>query len=201
MSVKSIKVLSVLAASMLASSVMANDGTLNFRGEIVAASCELTGGSGTVVGGDASNQIIDIDMGKVSVDSIANAAGNGSIAASKNINLNLDCGGTGTGLTSVNVAFDPASGSGYDATNSALLALEAGGATGVGIGLYDTSSKLIDLRAGEYFTAPLVEADDGQGGLAYTADLNIRASYVANGDATIEPGLANATLPFTITYQ
>lgn len=200
MSIKSIKVLSVLAASLMATSVMANDGTLNFTGEIIAASCELTGGSGTTVGGEASNQIIDIDMGKVSIDSIQSAAGNGTIAAGKNINLNLDCGGTGTGLTSVNVAFDPASGSGFDAQNSALLAIEAGGAAGVGIGLYDTSSNLLDLRAGEYFSAPLTEADDGEGGKVYTADLNIRAAYVGNGE-TIEPGLANATLPFTISYQ
>lgn len=199
MSIKSFKLLSFMAASLLAGSAMASDGTLNFTGEIIAASCELTGGSGTSVGGSGGSQIINIDMGKVSIDSIGNTA-EGSITAGKNINLDMDCGGTGTGLTSVKVAFDPASGSGFDTKNNALLAIAPGGASGVGIGLFGTDSKLLDLRAGEYFTAPLVESDDGQGGKNYTADLNIRASYVANGGA-ITAGVANATMPFTITYQ
>ncbi|OOV91063.1 fimbrial protein [Pseudomonas sp. MF4836] len=201
MKITHIKFLSLITASLLASSVMASDGTLKFTGDIVAASCAITGGSGTSAGTENGKQIINVPMGKVSMDSLGSASGaNSSIAAGKNINLSLDCGNTGTGLTGVKVAFDPASGSGFDSNNNALLALEPGGAKGVGIGIYDTSNKLLNLRAGEYFTAALVEADDGTGKKKYTADLNIRAAYVKNG-GELGTGAASANMPFTITYQ
>jgi len=175
----------------------AADGTINFTGEIVAASCGITGGNGTSVTGGKGEQTIDVKMGKVSVDALDNTAG-GGIAAGTAINLNLDCGATGKGLNTVKVRFDPASGSGVDGTNNKLLKT-TGTAKGVGIGIYNTAGTLLNLNANETFDAPLV-----QGGTAeaptYTANLGLRAGYVKAG-AAVEAGTANGTLPFTLTYE
>ncbi|HDR9484474.1 TPA: type 1 fimbrial protein [Burkholderia aenigmatica] len=176
---------------------MAADGTINFTGEIMTASCSLTGGAGASVGGSKGNQIVAVNLGKVSADSLGGAAG-GGIAAGTQINLNVDCGSTGTGLNTVKLKFDPLSGSGLDGKNNKLLKT-AGDAEGVGIGLYNTNNQLLDLAANETFDAQLVKGgtDDAP---VYTAALSMRAGYVANG-ATIKAGTANGTLPFTLTYE
>lgn len=189
-----IRPIAILSAVLAASSAYASDGIINFTGEIVAASCSMTGGSGTGITGDKGKQSINVELGKVPVDTIGVSSGSTGITAGKNININLDCGNTGTGLSTVKVSFDPAGGTGFDSKNNALLAVD-GGASGVGIGLYDSKNKLINLRASEFYEAPLVK--DGE---KYSADLNIRAAYVANG-AEIKPGAANASLPFTLTYE
>lgn len=189
---KSLLALAVTAAG--ANSAMAADGTINFTGEITAASCNLTGGPGTTVGGSAGNQTIGVPLGKVSIDSLGGTAG-GGIAASKNINLSLDCGNTATGLSTVKLQFDPRGGSGIDSRNVSLLKT-SGVAQGVGIGLYDNNNALLNLSANDVVSAPLT--DDGTG--QYTAELNLRAGYVANG-ATITVGSANGTLPFSLSYE
>ena len=195
------KITMMMSAAGLAFAAMnaahAADGTINFTGEIVAASCNIAGGNGTSVTGGKGDQTIDVKMGKVSVDALDNTAG-GGIAAGTAINLNLDCGATAKGLNTVKVRFDPASGSGVDGTNNKLLKT-TGTAKGVGIGIYNTAGTLLNLNANETFDAPLV-----QGGTAeaptYTANLGLRAGYVKAG-ATVEAGTANGTLPFTLTYE
>ena len=110
-SIVSISVKSILAAaaSLVVGNAMAADGTINFKGEITAAACGITGGAGTTVGGAAGNQTIDVNLGKISIDSLSGTAG-GGIAGGTSLNLNLDCGKTGTGLTTVKLKFDPMSG-------------------------------------------------------------------------------------------
>ncbi|MGE7959002.1 fimbrial protein [Pseudomonas sp. NPDC089530] len=190
-------VLSMAIAGAVSTSAMAADGTINFTGEIIAASCAITGGAGTTVGGSAGAQSIDIGLGKVSSDSLGSTAG-GGIVGGKSINLNLDCGGTAAGLTSVKLQFDPNSGSGVDSKNGSLLKT-TGTATGVGIGLYDGSNKLLNLAANETISGALEKTGEAET-TKYTAKLNLRAGYVANG-ATIAAGTANGTLPFTLTYE
>ena len=194
----SLKKMTVAAAVALAAgSAMAADGTINFTGEIVAASCGITGGNGTSVTGGKGQQSIDVKLGKVSVDSLGGPAG-GGIAAGTAVNLNLDCGATAKGLSTVKVRFDPASGSGVDGKNNKLLQT-TGTAKGVGIGIYDTAGTLLNMNANETFDAPLVNGGTAEAPV-YTANLAMRAGYVKNGDEVIA-GVANGTLPFTLTYE
>lgn len=185
------------AACAVTSTAMAADGTINFTGEIVAASCVASAGAGSTVGGGPGKQIVDVNLGKVSMDAI-NGAGEGNIAAGTAINLNLDCGNTAAGLTTVKFGFDPMSGSGVDAKNNNLLKI-SGSAEGVGIGMFDDSNQLINMSGNETYSAPLVVEGDGADS-KYSANLRMRASYVANG-AELKPGTANGTLPFTLTYE
>jgi len=190
----------VLAASvvgLLANSAMAADGTINFTGEISAASCSATAGAGTSIAGEKGKQNINVSLGKISMDSLTGAAG-GNIVGGSAINVNLDCGNTAAGLTTVRVQFDPMSGSGVDLKNNKLLKT-TGTAKGVGIGIYNSSNEAINLAANEFVNAPLVKVGEAEAA-KYSANLNMRAAYVANGDP-ITPGTANGTLPFTLTYE
>ncbi|HDR9498952.1 TPA: type 1 fimbrial protein [Burkholderia cepacia] len=195
---KNILAIAAAAATFaVAGSAMAADGTINFTGSITTASCTLTGGAGANVSPGVGGQNIAVNLGKVSADSIGSIAG-GGVAAATQINLNLDCGNTGTGLNMVKMKFDPTRGSGLDGKNNQLLKV-SGDAEGVGIGLFDGNNKLLNLAANETFDAPLVKGGTPEAP-TYTAALNLRAGYVANG-ATIKAGEANGTLPFTLTYE
>ena len=185
------------AMCALVNTAMAADGTIKFTGEITAASCVASSGAGTSIGGEAGQQVVDVNLGKVSMDSLGGAEGL-NIAAGTSINLNLDCGNTADGLKSVKFAFDPMSGSGIDLKNNSLLKTE-GDAKGVGIGLFDDNNKLINLSANEGYTAELLKSGEG-GSAKYTAALNMRAGYVANGDE-LKAGIASGNLPFTLTYE
>lgn len=191
------KILVGSVAGILAGSVMAADGVINFTGEIVAASCKTTGGAGTNITGAKGAQIVDVNLGKVSIDTLSSTAGGGVVGGS-NIRLELDCGGTAGGLSTVKLKFDPYSGSGVNPKNNSLLKV-TGTATGVGIGIYDTTNKLLNLSANETIDAPLSKSGDDTD-VKYTARLDLRASYVASGEA-IKAGTANGTLPFTLTYE
>ncbi|HHW2506788.1 type 1 fimbrial protein [Pseudomonas aeruginosa] len=198
MSISMKSLLAAAVASLVVGNAMAADGTINFTGEITAASCNITGGAGTSVGGGKGNQTIDVNLGKVSIDALNGTAG-GGIAGGTNINLELDCGNTGTGLTTVKVKFDPRSGSGIDTQNVSLLKT-TGTATGVGIGIYDTSGNLLNLSANETFDAPL-DKEGTDPNFTYSAKLDLRAGYVKSGSEAPKAGTANGTLPFTLTYN
>lgn len=190
-------ILAATITALVATSALAADGTINFTGEITAASCKASSGAGTSVGGQAGAQVIEVPMGKVSIDSLKSTSS--GIVAGTAININLDCGNTAAGLTTVKVKFDPNSGSGVDLANNNLLKT-TGAAKGVGIGIYDSSNQLINLGGNGSFDAPLIQTGEDPA-FKYTANLNMRAAYVANGEKAIVPGPANGTLPFTLTYQ
>lgn len=187
---------SLLAAvvGLTAHSAMAADGAVNFTGEIVAASCGITGGAGTTVGGSAKDQVINVNLGKVSTNSLGGTAGSG-IVAGQAINLNLDCDKAAAGLAAVTMQLDAAAGSGIDAKNGNLLKT-TGTATGVGIGIYNTSNKLLNLSSNDHIRGTL----SGDATAGYKTRLVMRAAYVANGDV-IKAGTANGTLPFTLSYE
>ncbi len=190
-------IVSMAIAGAVSTSALAADGTINFTGDIVAASCKIDGGAGTNVGGSKGNQNIDVSLGKVSSDSLTGSAA-GGIVGGKSINLNLDCGGSAAGLKSVKLQFDPNSGSGVDSKNVSLLKV-TGGAEGVGIGLYNSSNKLVNLGASETIDGELKPTTEGET-TTYSAKLTLRAGYVANGEP-IKAGPANGTLPFTLSYE
>ncbi|WP_175022751.1 MULTISPECIES: fimbrial protein [Burkholderia] len=194
---KKILALAAVAGMFAAGSAMAADGTINFTGNITAASCSITGGAGTNVTGEKGKQDIAVNLGTVSSDSIGGTAGHG-IAGGTSISLNLDCGNTATDLTLVKMKFDPRSGSGVDGKNNKLLQV-SGTAKGVGIGIYDSSNTLLNLAANETISAPLVKGGTDEAPV-YTAALDMRAGYVANGDK-VEAGTADGTLPFTLSYE
>ncbi|CAI8982921.1 major type 1 subunit fimbrin (pilin) [Pseudomonas chlororaphis] len=190
-------IVSMAIAGAVSTSALAADGTINFTGEIIAASCKIDGGAGTSVGGEKGNQNIDVSLGKISADSLGSTS-SGSIVGGKGINLSLDCGNSADKLKTVKLQFDPNSGSGIDSKNLSLLKV-TGGAEGVGIGIYDGSNKLLNLAANETIDGALSTTGTGADAKT-TAKLNLRAGYVKNG-AEIKPGAANGTLPFTLTYE
>lgn len=188
-------ILAVTVSGALASSAMAADGTINFTGEVSAVSCKLTGGPGSTVTGSQGAAKVDVSLGKVSADSVP--AGGKISASSTYINLLLDCGSTATGLSAVEMRFDPLSGSGLDTHNNSLLQT-TGGAKGVGIGIYDHGNKLLNLAANDSITSTLTT---GTGATpSTTGTFSMRAAYLANGEPIV-PGVANAELPFTLTYK
>lgn len=197
LSVKSL--LAVATAGIITTSAIAADGKIEFTGEITAASCSATAGAGTGITGNKGAAVIAVGLGKVSIDSLK-SVGTTPIVSGTPININLDCGNTATGLTTVKVKFDPYSGSGVDDRNNALLKIAPGGASGVGIGIFAANNTMLNLAAGDSFDSALITTGAGET-TKYTANLNMRAAYVANGEATIVPGAANGTLPYTLTYQ
>ncbi len=196
------KMLVIAATTLVAGSAMAADGSINFTGSITAASCNVSGGSGTNVTGNKGNQIIDVGLGKVAIDSLGGGAG-GNVVGGTAINLSLNCGASATDLKTVSLRFDPVGGSGVDAFNNHLLATtgpDGDKAKGVGIGVYNNEGKLINLSGNEMITGKLEKGgtDDVP---VYTANLAMRAAYVTNGDKEIKAGQANGTLPFTLNYE
>jgi len=196
------KVLVAAAVGLMAGSAMAaGDGTINFTGSIVAASCTLGAGSGTNVTGGKGQQTISVNLGKVTTDSLGGTGG--GIIGGTAINLNLNCDNSAAGLSKVKVRFDPASGSGIDPKNNFLLATTGpvdDKATGVGIGLYNDQNQLLNLSGNDVIQGDLVKTGEGDTA-TYSAKLALRAGYVKSGTAAITAGQANGTLPFTLTYE
>ncbi|MCY1541879.1 Fimbrial protein [compost metagenome] len=193
-------ILAAAVAGLLANSAMAADGTINFTGEIIAASCEIKGGPGTTVGGSKGQYDINVNLGKVSIDSLGSAGG--GIAGGTNINLDLDCGKTGTGLKKVRVKFDPNGGSKLHPQDNRLLGLTTlSTAKGVGIGMFKQDGTMINLaNSNDVFEDDLIETGTAPN-ITYTAKLQMRAGYVmAGAPGGVSAGTANGTLPFTLDY-
>ncbi|MFJ2336163.1 fimbrial protein [Pseudomonas protegens] len=187
-------ILAITASGLVASSAMAADGTINFTGEINNVSCSVTAGGGGT--GAGTTQIINVPLGKVSINSISNPVEN-SIASTVRININLDCGSTGAGLDSVDMKFDPVAGSGIDPSRSDLLKTR-GTAKGVGIAIYNENNAIINMAANEIITGNLTETSAGSG--SYKSNISLRAGFLANGDKVVA-GDATGTLPFSLTYR
>lgn len=187
---------SVLAVVIFASAqgVSANSGTVNFTGSLTAATCTVAPGAGA--GGSGQN--IDVQMGNVGLADLSSGSGV-NYATTTSITIEVNCASGMTGLNTVKMAFDPLSGSGVDSEDSRLLRLSAAGtgsvASGVGIALINESNAIVDLNSGGTVDTPLIVTED-----AATALLKLRAAYVATR-ATPTAGSANATLPFTLTYE
>lgn len=191
---KLVLVSSILTALSFAQLSQAKTGDISFTGNLTAATCSVSGGGG---GGEDAGNDISVAMGSISTADLGDGT-SGDFGTETGINLDLDCTGAG-GFTTVVMGFAPRSGSGLDADDTRLLALtgagDAGIATGVGIGLINDSNAIIDLGAAETVKSALVVS-----GATATAHMNLRAAYIKNG-ATIAAGTANATMPFTFSYE
>ncbi|WP_392564839.1 fimbrial protein [Orbus wheelerorum] len=150
----------------------AGDGTINFTGEIVAATCTVAGSSGSTV---------DVQLGKINKSALP-AQGSTASATMFTIGLN-SCDSS---ITKAQVSFD---GTG-DSTNQSLLAV-TGGASGVAIGIYEADGT---TQLPLFTKSKAITINNGAGAF------NFVAKYVAT-NASIVVGKANSSATFSVAYQ
>lgn len=160
----------------LALSTYAADGTINFTGTILDAACTVDPGS--------ANQTVP--MGSVNKASFTNV---GDLASSGPIVITVNA--CDPSITRIAARFEGTEAAG----NSQILALTPGGATGVGIGIFEADgTTLVPLNTKSVgIVAPAAGA---------SADLNFVAKYVATAaNADITAGDANSVATFTLDYN
>ncbi|MDQ9129894.1 fimbrial protein [Serratia fonticola] len=171
---KTLMTLALVASGFVASSVYAADGTINFTGEITDSACVV----------DSANQNLQVPLGKVAASSFGTP---GSYSAATKFTLELkDCP---AGATTAEIKFDGTSVAG----DNSVLALTPGGATGVGIELSDASQKVVNL----FTNSTPYTLITGEGS---KTELNFTARYKSLS-ASIQPGVANSSVQFTILYN
>ena len=180
-----------LSSLFLANQVIASDGIVHFRGEVVDTTCEVTS--------DTAGQTVNI--GKVGKTAFT---GIDSTASVKDFHIRLD--NCPTTYTQAAVRFDGTEdkdtiGKGYLAIGTPVAG-ETGtdgtftggetavAATGVAIKLYNLKDDTAVPLYGNSAYSPIT---------AGTADLGFKAKYVQTL-ATVTPGTANADSQFTIEY-
>lgn len=180
-----------LSSLFLANQVIASDGIVHFRGEVVDTTCEVTS--------DTAGQTVNI--GKVGKTAFT---GIDSTASVKDFHIRLDkCP---TAYTQAAVRFDGTEdkdtiGKGYLAIGTPVVGdtgtdgTFTGGdtavaATGVAIKLYNLKDDTAVPLYGNSAYSPIT---------AGKADLGFKAKYVQTL-ATVTPGTANADSQFTIEY-
>ncbi|WP_392552575.1 fimbrial protein [Orbus wheelerorum] len=167
------KGIAVFALTLLfASMANADDGTINFTGEIVAATCTVAGSSGSTV---------DVQLGKINKSALPAP---GATASATMFTIGLS--GCDNAITKAQVSFDGAS----DSTDSSLLAV-TGGASGVGIGIYEADGT---TKLPLFTKSRAVTISNGAGAF------NFVAKYVAT-NASIVVGKANSSATFAVAYQ
>ncbi|HBL4905536.1 chaperone-usher fimbrial major subunit [Enterobacter hormaechei] len=181
----------VLSSALLSGAVLAADGTVHFRGEVIDSTCEVTS--------DTADQTVNI--GRVAVTTFS---GVDSTASVKDFHIRLEsCPPT---YTQAAVRFDGTEdkdtiGKGYLAIGTPMNG-ETGtdgiytgdgaavAATGVAIKLFNLSD---DSAIPLYNNSKYVPIADGK------ADMGFKAKFVQTL-ATVTPGTANADSQFTIEY-
>ena len=184
---------SLFAISSIVPVAQAATGTIEFKGVLTAATCQITGPTGST---------ITIPLGTISIEDVPATGGTPPVATGSTF-FNVECAGT-AGVNTVAMKFDPAAGSGLDKDSVDLLRLAPAiganvNATGVGIGLLNESNALIKLGSGETFDNALMA--DGTDPNKSTAKISLRAAYFKTTGNTPTAGVANATMPFTLTYK
>ncbi|HEY4436245.1 MAG TPA: fimbrial protein [Lelliottia sp.] len=176
---RQLKLILLLSSSVLGSlSAYAEDGKINFTGEILDAACTVDIGSGNTM---------TVDLGKVSKSTFDKS---GATSAPTAFSLTLkDCPAA---VTSAAIKFDGTALGGDDN----ILALtegttEAPSATGVGIQILDDDNTIVPLAtASKSYT---LEADTDN-------KLNFSARYISNSN-TVVAGSADSAISFTVNYN
>lgn len=166
-----------LVAAALLSIVSVNaahaaDGNLTFTGEILAATCTING---------SAPGNINIPLGNFSVNefgSTGTTAGNGKIV--------MDLAGCPNQISTVKIQFDGTA----DNTNPSLLKIDGSGATGLGIGIYETDGTPIPIG----MSSRDITLTSGAARAEFDAKLMSTAS-------TVGPGSVDATATYTIQYR
>ena len=163
------------SAAAISQTALAEDGRVNFVGQIVDAPCDVTPQSTNLV----------VPLGKVSRDTLNDGPGKYSTPAQFELRL-ANCGDSAKGAT---VTFAGLA----DTINKDSLAIdtnELNSATGVAVELRDALQNKIALGA-ESTKYTLREG---------TNNMKFNAVYVSTGDK-VTPGAANATAQFTVNYK
>ncbi|HCL5252128.1 TPA: fimbrial protein [Salmonella enterica] len=179
----------VLSSTMFAGHVMANDGTVHFRGEVIDSTCEVTA--------DTKDQ--NVDLGKVNTTAFA---GVGTTAAPTEFSIDVTkCPAT---IKTAAIRFDGTEASDGNGDLAVGNPTEAGSpgnytgddtdpttATGVAIRIYNRA----DNSQVELYKDSLPANVDATG----NASMKFIARYIAT-NTTVTPGTANADSQFTVEY-
>lgn len=168
----SLLALAFLAGSSFMGVANAVDGTINFTGEITAETCTVNVGGGSA----------PVDLGTISSRALATV---GDTASRGPFQIVLSqCPAA---VTKAGMKFDGQS----DSADSTLLALTAGGAKGVAIGLYEADATTKIPLGSVSLSKPLSENSN--------TEFNFVAKYVSTGP--VVAGAANAVAQFTVDYN
>lgn len=175
---KNLIAVAVLASPVFAvTAAAAADGQVDFVGKITDDACVVTNNPGSP---------LQVNLGEVATTSFNVGGVPTAGVKSSATNFTIKLTGCPAAATQASVKFDGIAVSG----DNTVLALTAGGATGVGIQLSDDANAVVPL-----FTAsksyPLVVGNN---------DLNFVARYISTS-STITSGVANSTASFTLNYN
>ncbi|MEE4669153.1 fimbrial protein [Pseudomonas alliivorans] len=185
-------VMSAISLGLAGTANAANNGKLIFNGTLTNISCDVAPGTGVSAGNNPGE--INVDLGNVSFSDIG-LSSEAKYETATPIQLLVNCSAGADQYNMVKMRFTARNGSGLDNNDSKLLRT-TGAADGVGIGLLNASSVLMDLSGSETIDTSLVK--DGAGGA--TAEINFGAVYVLNGTPT-NPGNADGFMPFVMDYE
>lgn len=184
--------LSALSASAMAQTTPVSvDGSINFQGTIVSDTCKVSS-----VAGDAG--AINVDMGTIAADDIGTVAAPKVLTSgSGSANFDVVC------KTGAKVSMKFAGKAAELSADHKTLRVNngntsAGFAQGVGIAVYEgtgASASAFDLSNGALLAETAVPSTGG------AVNVRFAAAYVAADPTKIKPGIANASLPFTLTYE
>lgn len=165
-----------VSAALFSASAMAIDGTVRFDGDIVDTPC--------VVAQQSQNQLVN--LGQVKQSTLDGAAGLTSAGTPFDIILEA-CKIDPTTPEKAYITFTGIS----SQTNVLDVAMQPGGATGVGIQLSDAQGNVIPLNVQHQNASDLV---DGQNILKF------RAQYISTA-AAVTTGHADGTADFQFEYK
>ncbi|KPZ10101.1 MULTISPECIES: fimbrial protein [Pseudomonas syringae group] len=185
-------VLGVMGFDMVGTASAANNGKIIFNGTLTNISCDVGPGTGVSTGTNPGE--INVDLGNVSFSDIG-VSSESRFETATPIQLLVNCSAGADQYNMVKMRLTARNGSGLD-NNDAKLLRTTGAADGVGIGLLNASSVMMDLSGTETIDTTLIK--DGASGA--TAEINFGAVYVLNGTPT-NPGNADGFLPFVMDYE
>ncbi|MGU7815035.1 fimbrial protein [Burkholderia sp. AW49-1] len=185
-------ILAGAAMAALSSAAMADtvDGVINFQGKIVNDTCKLSSATG-----DAGT--INVNMGTIATDDVGTVAAPKFLASGVGL-ANFDISCKQGAKVSMKFAGQPAELSADKKSirvNNGTSA--AGFAQNVGIAVYEgtgAGAQAFDLSNGDLLA---------QTELSEPGAINVRfaAAYVSDDPSKVTAGVANASLPFTLSYE
>lgn len=165
-----------VSAALFSTTAMAIDGTINFEGDIVDTPC--------VVAQQSQNQLVN--LGQVKQSSLDGATGQRSAGTPFDIILE-ECKIDPTTPEKAYITF-----TGLSSQSNVLdVAMQPGGATGVGIELTDANGKVIPINSQHQNASDLV---NGQNVLKF------KAAYISTA-AAVTTGHADGTADFQFEYK